>query len=285
MTEPRPLAITAYFADVDDPRIDRTKAHVVLDIIVISICAVICGADGWVDVAEFGRSKQAWLATFLALPNGIPAHDTFGRVFARLDPEQFQRSFLAWVRALQRVRPDVIAIDGKSHRGSHDRPNGQTALHLVSAWAAENRLVLGQVAVHDKSNAITATPQLLDLLDLRGSTVTIDAMGTQTAIAERIIQRGGQYVLALKENHPTMASEVAALFADARAAHQPAYGMQADQVTTKDHGRIETRQAFVIYDPAAVAYLNERQRWAQLTGVALVEAERTLNGVTTTEQR
>jgi predicted transposase YbfD/YdcC len=285
MTELRPLAITSYFADVDDPRIDRTKAHSLLDIIIIAICAVICGADGWVEVEEFGRSKHAWLATVLALPNGIPSHDTFGRVFARIDPEQFQRSLLAWIQAIQRVHPDVIAIDGKTHRGSHDRPNGQSAMHLVSAWAAENCLVLGQIAVDDKSNEITAIPQLLDLLDLRGSTVTIDAMGTQTAIAERSIQRGGQYVLARKENQPTLYADVTALFADARAARQPASGMQTEQAVNKNHGRMETRQAFVIHDPAVRAYLNERQRWAPLSGVALVEAERTLNGVTTTEQR
>jgi predicted transposase YbfD/YdcC len=285
MSEPGTLAITQYFADVDDPRVDRTKAHQLLDIIVIAICALICGADGWVEVEEFGRSKYPWLATFLALPHGIPSHDTFGRVFARIDPEQFQRSFLAWVQAIQQTHPGVIAIDGKTHRRSYDRANGKTALHLVSAWAAENRLVLGQIAVADKSNEITAIPQLLDLLDLRGSTVTIDAMGTQTAIAERIIQRGGQYVLALKDNQPTMAAEVTALFVDARAARQPAYGMLTERAVTKDHGRMETRQAFVIHDPAVVAYLNERQHWAQLTGVALVEAERTLNGVTTIEQR
>jgi predicted transposase YbfD/YdcC len=285
MSEPGTLAITQYFADVDDPRVDRTKAHQLLDIIVIAICALICGADGWVEVEEFGRSKYPWLATFLALPHGIPSHDTFGRVFARIDPEQFQRSFLAWVQAIQQTHPGVIAIDGKTHRRSYDRANGTTALHLVSAWAAENRLVLGQIAVADKSNEITAIPQLLDLLDLRGSTVTIDAMGTQTAIAEQIIQRGGQYVLALKDNQPTMAAEVTALFADARAARQPAYGMLTERAVTKDHGRMETRQAFVIHDPAVVAYLNERQHWAQLTGVALVEAERTLNGVTTIEQR
>lgn len=285
MTAPRTLAIRQYFADVDDPRVDRTKAHDLLDSSVIAICAVICGADGWVEVEEFGRSKHAWLTTLLALPNGIPSHDTFGRVFARIDPEQFQRSFLAWVQVIQQAHPDVIAIDGKTHRGSHDRPHGTSALHLVSAWAAENRLVLGQIAVDNTSNEITAIPQLLDLLDLRGSTVTIDAMGTQTAIAERIIRRGGQYVLALKDNQPTMATEVTALFADARTARQPAYGMQTDRVVTKNHGRLETRQACVIHDPAALAYLNERQHWAQLSGVALVEAERTLNGVTTIAQR
>jgi predicted transposase YbfD/YdcC len=285
MSAPQTLAIAQYFADVDDPRVERTKAHQLLDIIIIAICAVICGADGWVDVAQFGRSKQAWLATFLALPNGIPSHDTFGRVFARLNPEQFQRSFLAWVQAIQQIRSDVIGIDGKTHRGSRDRANGTHALHLVSAWAAENRLVLGQIAVDDKSNEITAIPQLLDLLDLTGSIVTIDAMGTQTAIAERIVQRGGQYVLALKENQPTMHMDVVTLFADARAARQPAYGMTTDRVVTKDHGRLEVRQAWVITDPAAVAYLQARQGWTNLAGVAVVEAERTLNGKTTTEQR
>ena len=237
----RELAISQYFAAIDDPRVDRTKAHLLLDIIIIAICAVICGADSWVAVEEFGRSKRAWLATFRDLPNGIPAHDTFGRVFARLDPEQFQRSFLAWVQAMQRVRPDVIAIDGKTHRGSHDRPRGQTALHVVSAWATANRLVLGQVAVDDKSNEMTAIPQLLDRLDLTGSLVTIDAMGTQTTIADRIIRRGGQYGLALQENQPTLYADVTALFADARAAQRPAYGMTTHRLVTTDHGRIETR--------------------------------------------
>lgn len=285
MSEPPPLAIAQYFAAVDDPRIERTKAHRLLDILIIAICAVLCGADGWVDVEEFGRSKQAWLATFLALPNGIPSHDTFGRVFARLNPEQFQRSFLAWVQAIQQIRSDVIGIDGKTHRGSHDRASGKHALHLVSAWAAENRLVLGQIAVDDKSNEITAIPQLLDLLDLSGSIVTIDAMGTQTAIVERIVRRGGQYVLALKENQPTLYTDVATLFADARAARQPAYGMTMDRVVTKDHGRLEVRQAWVITDPTVIAYLQSRQGWANLGGVALIEAERTLNEKTTTEQR
>jgi predicted transposase YbfD/YdcC len=158
-------------------------------------------------------------------------------------------------------------------------------VHLVRAWAAENRLVLGHVAVDATSNDITAIPQVRDLLDLRGSTVTIDAMGTQTAIAERMMQRGGQSVLALKEHQPTLYADVVALFADARAARQKAYGMPTNRTVTKDHGRIETRQAFVIHDPVALAYLNERQRWAHVTGVALIEAERTLHGVTTTEQR
>jgi predicted transposase YbfD/YdcC len=279
------LAIGRYFANINDPRIDRTKDHTLLDIIIIAICAVICGADGWVDVEEFGITKRAWLTTFLELPNGIPSHDTFGRVFARIDPQQFQHSFLTWVQALQRVRADMIAIDGKTHRGSHDRANGKAALHLVSAWAAANRLVLGQVAVDDKSNEITAIPLLLDLLDLHGATVTIDAMGCQTAIAEQIVRRGGNYVLALKPNQPTMHADVAALFTDARAAQQAEYGMTMATSVDVAHGRTEIRRAFVISAPSAIAYLNERQGWANLQSVVLIEAERTLGATTSTEQR
>jgi predicted transposase YbfD/YdcC len=281
----RDLAIGPYFATITDPRVERTKDHALLDIIIIAISAVICGADGWVDVEEFGTSKHAWLSTFLDLPNGIPSHDTFGRVFARIDPEQFQRSFLAWVQAIQQVHGDVIAIDGKTHRRSHNHANGKAALHLVSAWAAENRLVLGQVAVDDKSNEITAIPLLLDLLDLHGATVTIDAMGCQTAIAEQIVRRGGNYVLALKANQPTMHADVATLFSDARATQQAEYDMTRATSVDVAHGRTEIRHAFVISAPSAIAYLNERQRWANLQSVVLIEAERTLGDATSTEQR
>ena len=281
----RDLAVSQYFATVEDPRIDRTKDHALLDIIIITLCAVICGAESWVAVEEFGTTKRAWLETFLDLPHGIPSHDTFGRVFARIDPQQFQHSFMQWVRALQQVRGDLIAIDGKTHRGTHDRPNGKAALHLVSAWAAENRLVLGQVAVDDKSNEITAIPILLDLLDLEGCTVTIDAMGCQTEIADQIVQRGGNYVLALKGNQPTLYDDVQALFADARAAQQAEYGITSATETVMGHGRVETRTAYVISDPAVIAYLNEGQRWRDLASVALIEAQRTVNGTTTIEQR
>lgn len=281
----RDVAIGRYFANINDPRIERTKDHSLLDIIIIAIAAVICGADGWVDVEEFGLSKHAWLTTFLDLPNGIPSHDTFGRVFARIAPEQFQCGFLAWVQAIQQIHADVIAIDGKTHRHSHDHANGKAALHLVRAWAAENRLVLGQVAVDDKSNAITAIPLLLELLDLRGATVTIDAMGCQTAIAEQIVRRGGNYVLALKANQPTMHADVVALFADARAAKQTEYGLTKATSVDGAHGRTEIRHAFVISAPSAIAYLNERQGWADLQSVVLIEAERTVGDTTSTEQR
>lgn len=263
MPPSRELALAAYFATVDDPRIERTKAHNLLDIIIITICAVICGADDWVGVAAFGTSKQTWLQTFLELPNGIPSHDTFGRVFARINPDQFQQRFLQGIQAVQTVRTDVIAIDGQTHRGSHDRANGQAARHLVSTWAAENRLVLGQVAVDDKSNAMTAIPQLRDLLDLRGCTVTIDAMGGQTAIAAKIRDGQGHYVLALKANQTTLYTDVQALFADARAAKQPEYGIASATETTSGHGRIETRTAYGISDPEAIAYLEPRRSLAQ----------------------
>ena len=256
-----------------------------LDIIVIALAAIICGADSWVAVAEFGRYKQAWLTTFLDLPNGIPSHDTFGRVFARIDPAQFQHSFVIWVQAIQQVHGDVIAIDGKTHRRSHDQANDKAALHLVSAWANENRLVLGQVAVDTKSNEITAIPLLLDMLDLRDCTVTIDAMGCQTAIATQIVERGGDYLLALKGNQPQVHADVVALFADARSALQPAYGMRHATTIDTGHGRIEQRQAFVISDPSVMAYLNDQDRWTGLRSVVVIESERTLNDVTTTEQR
>ena len=281
----RDLTIGSYFADIDDPRKERTRDHALLDIIVIALAAMICGADSWVAVAEFGRFKQAWLHTFLDLPNGIPSHDTVGRVFARIDPAQFQHSFVTWVQAIQQVHGDVIAIDGKTHRRSHDQANGTAALHLVSAWASENRLVLGQVAVDTKSNEITAIPMLLDLLDLRDCTVTIDAMGCQTAIATQIVERGGDYLLALKGNQPQLHADVVALFADARSALQPAYGMTHATTRETSHGRLEQRHAFVISDPSVIAYVNDQQRWTGLRSVVVIESERTMNGVTTTDQR
>jgi DDE_Tnp_1-associated/Transposase DDE domain len=184
-------AVRSYFADLPDPRVERTKRHALLDSVTIAGCAVICGADTWVDIAQFGRTKQAWLRSFLALPGGIPCHDAVGRVFAPLDPEAFERCFLAWIQAVVGAPgAQVVAVDGKTLRRSHDRAQGKAALHLVSAWATATHLVLGQVATEAKSNGITAIPLLLGALDLHGCTVTIDAMGSQTAIAQQIITQG-----------------------------------------------------------------------------------------------
>jgi predicted transposase YbfD/YdcC len=250
---------------------------------------VICGADSWVEVERFGHAKEDWLRTFLGLPNGIPCHDTFGRVFARLDPQAFERCFLNWVRSLAgEAAAQVVAIDGKTLRRSHDHSAGTAALHMVSAWATASRLVLGQVAVAAKSNEITAIPALLRVLDLQGATVTIDAMGCQTAIARAIREREADYVLALKDNHPTLAAAVADTFSLARANDfadlaptQHAYVQTID----KGHGRVEVRRYWTISDPALLTYLDPQGAWAGLRSIGLVEAERRIGSTVTVESR
>src|SRR5713226_6063035 len=219
MEEASKKSLQSVFAAVEDPRIDRTKRHLLLDIILIAILAVICGEEGWVDIEAFGNAKEEWLKTFFEMPNGIPSHDTFGRVFARIDPQQFEQCFLTWVRGVTEKLTGVIAIDGKTLRRSHDAANGKKALHMVSAWADENRMVLAQVAVDEKSNEITAIPALLKLLDLAGCLVTIDAMGTQRAIAAQIIEQHADYALALKENQGTLYEDVKDTFTLAQQDH------------------------------------------------------------------
>src|SRR6516164_6095830 len=206
-------ALETIFAQVEDPRIERTKLHRLRDIIIIAICGVICGADGWVGIEEFGKAKEEWLTGLLELPNGIPSHDTFGRVFAHLDPKQFEASFFHWVQGISTTVQGVIAIDGKTLRRSHDRAAGKKALHLVSAWAVENRLVLAQMATEEKSNEITAIPLLVEQLALKGCIVTIDAMGTQSKIDEQIIEQDGDYALALKDKHGNLFDKVKATIA------------------------------------------------------------------------
>jgi hypothetical protein len=186
-------ALETIFVQVEDPRIERTKLHRLRDIIIIAICGVICGADGWVGIEECGKAKEDWLTELLQLPNGIPSHDTFGRVFAHMDPKQFEASFVEWVQGISGSIQGVIAIDGKTSRRTHDQAAGKKALHLVSAWAVENRLVLAQLATEEKSNEITAIPLLLQQLARACCIVTIDAMGTQTKIAQQIIEQQGEY--------------------------------------------------------------------------------------------
>ncbi len=282
-------SVSTHFASLPDPRVERTKEHRLVDILTIGLCAIICGADGWTDMETFGRAKAPWLRTFLALPSGIPSHDTFGRLFARLDPAAFERCFVAWVRA---VAPEtlghLVAVDGKTLRGSHDRARGQAPLHLVSAWAAASGLVLGQVAVDDKSNEITAIPTLLRLLDLEGCLVTIDAMGCQTAIAAQIVAQGGDYVLALKDNQPTLHDEVRHAFAQARAdgfAIYAASDYDYARTVDSDHGRLEIRRHWTLRDPELLAHLDPAGRWAKLRGIGLVEAERHVGATVTVEQR
>jgi predicted transposase YbfD/YdcC len=284
-------SIRDHFALLTDPRSDHTQQHQLLDSVTIAVCGVICGAEGWAEIEQFGNAKLPWLRTFLALPHGIPSHDTVGRVFAALAPEQFQAGFLGWVRAAvartggQLTPGQVVALDGKTLRRSHDRTNGKAAIPVVSAWATANRLVLGQVKVDDKSNAITALPALRRLLALEGCIVTIDAMGCQTAIAQAILDQGADYVLALKGNQPALEPAVQALFADAQACGFRGLAHDRHETVEKGPGRIEVRRCWTISESDHIAYLNEHGRWAGLRSIGMVEAERTIAGVTSRETR
>jgi predicted transposase YbfD/YdcC len=265
-------SLVAHFEPLPDPRLERTRKHNLLDIITITICAVICGADSWVAVEKYGKAKFDWLHGFLQLPNGIPSHDTIGRVFAALCPEQFRTCFIGWVAEVaDGLGLKHIAIDGKTQRGSHDRGKGKSALHLMSAWAVENHLFLGQEAVDPKSNEITAIPKLLELLDLEGTLVSIDAMGCQREIAEQIVEQKGDYLLAVKENQPTLYAEIERL--DEAALANEYRGASHCCTEEESHGRAELRACWVLTD---VADLQERVGWPELQSVVVVVRDRTL---------
>ena len=275
-----------HFDRLPDPRAERGRRHELLDILVIAVCGVICGADGWVEIEEFGKAKLEWFRSFLGLPNGIPSHDTFGRVFARLEPESFQRCFQSWAEGLREGLPDrFIALDGKTLRRSHDRAKGKGALHLVSAWATENRLLLGQQKVAGHSNEITAIPQLLELLDLEGTVITIDAMGTQKEIARQVIDGGGDYVLALKANQGRLFEEVQESFTLEAKAGFAGTGHDHYETVNGGHGRIEGRKYWSIWDPEHLAYLDEKGEWPGLRSIAMVEAERQVGEEMSRERR
>lgn len=263
--------IAECFCDLVDPRIPQGRRHRLLDLVTIAVCAVISGAESWVEVAQWGRIKQDWLADWLDLPHGIPTHDTFGRVFARIDPAQFEAGFLRWVQTVaQTAEPEVIALDGKTIRRSGDSHAGTRPRHLVSAWATAQRLVLAQAAVETKDNEITTLPSLLARLDLAGQIVTIDAMGCQREIAAQIIDGEGDYVLALKANHPDLLEDVIDCFA---MADQPA---ARDRTVGKDHGRLEVRVCETIADPDVIAWLDPEGAWAGLRSIARITATRRL---------
>jgi len=303
------LSITEYFADLPDPRVERTRHHALVDILTIALGAVICGADSFVEIEEWGRAREPWLKERLELSGGIPSHDTFNRVFARLDPEAFSRCFIAWATALQQFLPsaavtateegslpvreepatpkqEVVALDGKRLRRSFDRASGRAALHLVSAWATQQRLVLGQVKVADGGNEITALPELLALLDVQGCVVTIDAIGCQREIARQIVEKGGDYVLVVKENQPALREDVQLFLDDALLEQFRGVEHQFHETFDAEHGRQERRRYWVSGD---VEWLRQRHqhegsdRWARLKSIGMVEARRREGGQGATE--
>lgn len=286
MEEKVSATIAQHFGDLTDPRIDRTKLHKLLDILVITICAIIAGADNWEDIAEFGQAKLDWFKTFLELPNGIPSHDTFNRVFARLDPQEFRHGFMSWISAVSEViGGQVVAIDGKVLRRSHDRGIGQAAIDMVSAWACANRLVLGQVKVDDKSNEISAIPQLLQGLEVSGCIVTIDAIGCQTEIAEAIIAQQADYVLSLKENQGRLFEDVQLLFDDLEKSQYQAYAFDYHKTVNKNHGRLEIRECWTISDVEILRHLRGFENWKNLSTVSRIRAQRQIGEEKSCEDR
>lgn len=266
-----------HFDVLKDPRLsNHNKRHNLVDILTITILGTICGADNWVELCAFGHAKKAWLATFLELPNGIPSHDTFGRVFSILDPEQFDTGFNSWIQSLDiDVKGKVIAIDGKTLRGSGNRRRGQRPLHMVSAWASEQEILIGQVLTDEKSNEITAIPKLLQMLDIKDSTVTLDAMGCQSAIAQRIRDKGADYVMSLKDNQPKLSEIVKAIFdiGESRQYKKILHRRKVEKV--REHGRIEKRRYTLISARDPVMF---QLRWPGLQGIGLLEMTRTTNG-------
>ena len=277
------LSIMTHFESLPDPRQSGKVEHKLIDIIIITICAVICGANSWVEVAEFGKEREKWLRKFLKLPNGIPSHDTFGRVFSVLSSVEFQKCFSSWIEAIFFVtKGQVIAIDGKTLRKSHDRSSNKSAIHMVSAWATANRVVLGQVKTDEKSNEITAIPELLKLLEVKGCIVTIDAMGCQKSIARQIIDQEGDYVLGLKGNQGNLYEDVKLFFEYASLIEFDDISHSYHEDIDAGHGRIETRRVWTVSD---LDWLQGKEQWKGLNVIGMVESTREIDDKRSTERR
>jgi len=285
---PRPRTIVECFEGLPDPRIDRTRQHKLVDILVIGLCSLLTGGEGFTDMEVFGHAKLDWLKTFLELPNAIPSHDTFNRVFSAIDPHAFLDCFMRWVQGVcPALEGEVVAIDGKALRRAMNE--GASIPYIVSAWASENGLALGQVKVDDKSNEITAIPELLSALEIKGAIVTIDAMGCQKEIAAQIADKKADYVLALKGNHATVHEEIKELFTDAVppcatqcAPSVPPGTMDTFQTLEKDHGRIETRRYWQSTD---IDWFEDKGLWKDLHSVGMVESIRRVKGHNSIERR
>ncbi len=267
------------FCDLPDPRMDRTKLHSLHDILFLSLCGILAGAETWTDIELFGKSRKEWLQKYIELPNGIPSHDTIGRVFSLLDAKSFQERFFEWTKTLKNKNDKLIAIDGKTARRSGGVDS--SPIHLVSAWSVANHLVLSQVAVTEKSNEITAIPELLENLNIKECIITIDAMGCQKKIAEKILQSGGDYIFALKGNQSNLHDDVKLFFDGLFSGKYPDKYCDYHETWNKGHGRIENRRAWVLKD---MGNLNTNG-WTGIKSIILIESDRTINGVTTIERR
>lgn len=279
------ITIADYFSDLEDPRIERTKDHKLIDIVVIAICAAIaCGANTWVGIETYGNSKYQWLKKFLELPNDIPSHDTFARVFARINPEQFQKCFLNWIKSIQKITGgEIVAIDGKKLRHSYDKGEGKAAIHMVSAWAGSQHLVLGQRKVDKKSNEITAIPELIKVLELAGCIVTIDAMGCQKSIVKLIANQDADYVITVKKNQGNLYKIIEELFKEAIRNRLEGFISSSYQTEEFSHGREEIRNYLMLSN--ITERVDPTNKWEKLQSIGMVESVRTLDGKTTVETR
>jgi len=275
LNSPPVTTIREHFSCVKDPRQFGKVDHPFINILVIAICGILCGADDWVGVETFGNAQFEWLSQFLDLSKGIPSHDTFGRVFAVIDPEQFSQGFLSWIKAIaQMTAGGVIALEGKQLRGSHDGVLGKKAIYMVSAWGVENGLVLGQRKVDEKSNEITAIPQLLQVLALSGCIVTIDAMGCQTDIAAQIVDQKADYVLVLKKNQGHLYEDVTQMFAYFQKVEFAGVDYDYHKTVDKGHGRVEIRECWTFNVHQWAEYFRTLPKWKGLQTVVMVRSER-----------